>query len=76
MAISKIKTGSITDSAITSAKISDGTIVNADVSPSAAIVASKTVIRKTASCNLCAVTPSCRYVALALNNKVIPDVCI
>tara|TARA_Y100000004_G_scaffold194055_1_gene257833 strand:- start:355 stop:2082 length:1728 start_codon:yes stop_codon:yes gene_type:complete len=44
MAISKIKTGSITDSAITSAKISDGTIVNADVSPSAAIAASKTVI--------------------------------
>ena len=44
MAISKIKTGSITDSAITTAKISDGTIVNADISPSAAIVASKTVI--------------------------------
>ena len=54
MAISKIKTGSITDSAITEAKlgsnavttgkISDGTIVNADVSPSAAIAASKTVI--------------------------------
>ena len=44
MAISKIKTGSITDSAITSAKISDGTIVNADISPSAAIASSKTVI--------------------------------
>jgi len=54
MAISKIKTGSITDSAITEAKlgsnavttgkISDGTIVNADVSPSAAIVASKLVV--------------------------------
>ena len=54
MAISKIKTGSISDSAITEAKlgsnavttgkISDGTIVNADVSPSAAIAASKTVI--------------------------------
>ena len=54
MAISKIKTGSITDSAITEAKlgsnavttgkISDGTIVNADISPSAAIASSKTVI--------------------------------
>tara|TARA_Y100001937_G_scaffold54_1_gene75 strand:+ start:311 stop:1966 length:1656 start_codon:yes stop_codon:yes gene_type:complete len=44
MAISKIKTGSITDSAITTAKISDGTIVNADISPSAAIASSKTVI--------------------------------
>jgi len=44
MAISKIKTGSLTDSAVTTAKISDGTIVNADISPSAAIVASKTVI--------------------------------
>jgi len=44
MAISKIKTGSITDSAITSAKISNETIVNADISPSAAIAASKTVI--------------------------------
>jgi len=54
MAISKIKTGSISDSAITEAKlgsnavttgkISDGTIVNADISPSAAIAASKTVI--------------------------------
>ena len=44
MAISKIKTGSITDSAITSAKISDGTIVNADISPSAAIASCKTVI--------------------------------
>ena len=44
MAISKIKTGSITDSAITSAKISDGTIVNADISPSEAIASCKTVI--------------------------------
>jgi len=54
MAISKIKTGSITDSAITedklgnnavtTGKISDGTIANADISPSAAIVSSKLVV--------------------------------
>ena len=44
MAISKIKTGSIADSAVTTTKISDGTIVNADISPSAAIAANKTVI--------------------------------
>ena len=38
MALSKIKASGITDSSVTSAKITDGTIVNADVSPSAAQV--------------------------------------
>ncbi len=41
MALSKIKASGITDSSVTSAKITDGTIVNADVSPSAAIAVSK-----------------------------------
>src|SRR5210317_215451 len=44
MAISKIKTGSITDSAITSDKIQDGSIVNADISPSAAIDSGKLTV--------------------------------
>ena len=44
MAISKVKTGSITDSAITSAKISNGTIVDADISPSAAISSGKLTV--------------------------------
>ena len=39
MALSKIKTGGITDSSVTSAKITDGTIVNADVASNAAIAA-------------------------------------
>jgi hypothetical protein len=41
MALSKIKGTGIADSSVTSAKILDGTIVNADVSPSADISASK-----------------------------------
>ena len=41
MPISKIKQGSIGQSAVTSDNIVDGTIVNADISPSAAIASSK-----------------------------------
>ena len=41
MPISKIKTGSITDSAITSDKIQDGSIVDADISSSTTIAGSK-----------------------------------
>ena len=41
MAINKIKQGSIGQSAVTSDNIVDGTIVNADISPSAAIASSK-----------------------------------
>ena len=41
MALSKLKTNSITDSSVTSANITDGTIVNADVNASADIAASK-----------------------------------
>ena len=41
MALSKIKGTGIADSSVTSAKITDGTIVNADVSACAAIAASK-----------------------------------
>ncbi len=41
MALSKIKTGGITDSSVTSAKITDGTIVNADVASNAAIASTK-----------------------------------
>jgi hypothetical protein len=44
MPISKVKTGSITDSAITSDKIQDGSIVNADISPSAAIDSGKLTV--------------------------------
>ena len=43
MALSKIKTGSITDSAVTTAKIADGTIVDADVNDVAATKLSGTV---------------------------------
>ncbi len=43
MALSKIKTGSITDSAVTTAKIADGTIVDADVNNVAATKLSGTV---------------------------------
>jgi hypothetical protein len=43
MALSKIKTGSIIDSAVTSAKIVDGTIVDADVNDIAATKLSGTV---------------------------------
>ena len=41
MALSKIKTNSIEDNAVSTGKIVDGTIANADVSPSAAIAQSK-----------------------------------
>ena len=41
MPISKIKQGSIGQSAVTSDNILDGTIVNADISPSAAIADAK-----------------------------------
>ncbi len=41
MALNKIKQGSIGQSAVTSDNIVDGTIVNADISPSAAIASSK-----------------------------------
>ena len=41
MAINKIKQGSIGQSAVTSDNIVDGTIVNADISPSAAIANAK-----------------------------------
>ena len=41
MALNKIKQGSIGQSAVTSDNIVDGTIVNADISPSAAIANSK-----------------------------------
>ena len=41
MALSKIKNTGITDSSVTSAKILDGTIVNADVNASAAIASTK-----------------------------------
>ena len=50
MAISKVKTGSITDSAITSAKISNGTIVDADISPSAAISSGKLTVCTASLC--------------------------
>jgi len=41
MALTKVTSGGITDSAITSAKINDGAIVNDDINASAAIPASK-----------------------------------
>ncbi len=41
MALTKIQTGGITDDAITSAKMVDGAIVNADINASAAIAQSK-----------------------------------
>ena len=41
MALNKIKQGSIGQSAVTSDNIVDGTIVNADISPSAAITSAK-----------------------------------
>ena len=41
MALSKIKTNSKEDNAVSTGKIVDGTIANADVSPSAAIAQSK-----------------------------------
>jgi hypothetical protein len=41
MALTKVTNGGITDSAITSAKIDDGSITNVDISSSAAIPASK-----------------------------------
>src|SRR5210317_2276741 len=44
MPISKVKTGSITDSAVTSAKIQDGSIVNADINACAAIASGKLVV--------------------------------
>src|SRR6056300_667793 len=44
MPISKVKTGSITDSAVTSAKIQDGSIVNADINACAAIASSKLTV--------------------------------
>ena len=47
MALSKIKTGSITDSAVTTSKIADGTIVNADVSSSTTIDATKLAVTVT-----------------------------
>ena len=47
MALSKIKTGSITDSAVTTAKIADGTILDADVSGSTTISAAKLAVTVT-----------------------------
>ncbi len=47
MALSKIKTGSITDSAVTTAKIADGTILDADVSSSTTISAAKLAVTVT-----------------------------
>jgi hypothetical protein len=44
MPISKVKTGSISDSAVTSAKIQDGSIVNADINACAAIASSKLTV--------------------------------
>src|SRR5210317_2421010 len=44
MPISKVKSGSITDSAVTSAKIQDGSIVNADINACAAIASSKLTV--------------------------------
>ena len=41
MALSKIKNTGITDSSVTSAKILDGTIANADVNACAAIASTK-----------------------------------
>ena len=41
MPLSKIKSTGIEDSSVTSAKIADGAIVNADVNSSAAIATSK-----------------------------------
>ena len=41
MALSKIKSTGITDSSVTSAKILDGTIANADINACAAIASSK-----------------------------------
>jgi hypothetical protein len=41
MALTKVTNGGITDSAITSAKINDGSIINADIKSDAAIAASK-----------------------------------
>jgi len=48
MPISKVKTGSISDSAVTSAKIQDGSIVNADINACAAIASSKLTVDTTA----------------------------
>ncbi len=53
MAISKIKEKSIEDNAVTSAKIVDGTIADADVSPSAAIAQSKVSGLAPSLSNLC-----------------------
>ena len=47
MALSKIKTGSITDSAVTSAKIADATIVDADISSGTTIAAGKLAVTVT-----------------------------
>jgi hypothetical protein len=44
MPISKVKSGSITDTAVTSAKIEDGSIVNADINACAAIASSKLTV--------------------------------
>ena len=44
MPISKVKSGSITDSAVTSAKIQDGSIVNADINACAAIASGKLTV--------------------------------
>ena len=41
MPISKLKAGSLGQSSVTSDNITDGTIVNADISPSAAIASAK-----------------------------------
>src|SRR6056300_1057283 len=44
MPISKVKTGSISDSAVTSDKIQDGSIVNADINACAAIDSGKLTV--------------------------------
>src|SRR6056300_1186288 len=53
MAINKIKTGSINDSAVTTDKIQDSAVTNAKVSPSAAIAQSKVSGLATSISNLC-----------------------
>ena len=53
MAINKIKTGSINDSAVTTDKIQDSAVTNAKVSPSAAIAQSKVSGLTTSISNLC-----------------------
>jgi hypothetical protein len=53
MAINKIKTGSINDSAVTTDKIQDSAVTNAKVSPAAAIEQSKVSGLATSISNLC-----------------------